>query len=336
MNLTAIICTHNPRCDHLAGALAGLAVQTGLPQDAEFILLDNCSDVPLAEKVDMAAFTGFARARILREERLGLVHARIRAIDAAEGDVLVFVDDDNVLAPSYLRAALAAFAADPALGAAGGRSIPCYEVTPPDWFAPLGLSLACRDLGEVPLWADWSSGQRTYPACAPIGAGMAVRREAAAAWVAAVRGDGARGGLGRCGMDLAAGEDNDMVLTLLQAGWRVAYLPRLSLVHQIPASRLAPAYLARYAESANRSFVKVLDVHGIRPWPAIPAWTLPLRRAKAYVTTRAWRSPADRIRFRSACGLYAGQAALRAGHGTAKAGAGSAGSAAPGMMEATR
>lgn len=136
---------------------------------------------------------------------------------------------------------------------------------------------------------------------------MAVRRSAYAAYVAAAANDPVRAALGRRGIDLASGEDNDIVMSLLEQGLTVAYLPELRLEHLIPARRLTPDYLARYAYSSNRTWVQVLDVHGIRPWPAAPGWTAPLRKARAYVRNRAWAAPTNRIRWCGACGTIDGQ-----------------------------
>ena len=156
-------------------------------------------------------------------------------------------------------------------------------------------------------WHNQNAEERSYPACAPIGAGMAVRRSAYAAYVAAAAQDPVRAALGRRGIDLASGEDNDIVMSLLEQGLTVAYLPELRLEHLIPARRLTADYLARYAYSSNRTWVQVLDVHGIRPWPAAPSWTAPLRKARAYVRNRAWAAPSNRIRWCGACGTIDGQ-----------------------------
>lgn len=308
MTLTAIICAHNPRPQHLAPTLAHLAAQRDLPEGTEFILIDNASTPAL--DIDLSMLTNFAATRIVREEKLGLTQARIRGFYEAKGEILLFIDDDNLLEPDYLRRAYDAFSEDPQLGAVGGKSLPRYETPPPSWFAETGLGLACRDLGDVPLVADWQTGPQEYPECGPIGAGMALRKKAYAPWVEAVSTEGVRSRLGRRGADLASGEDNDMVLTLLAHGWRVAYLPELSLVHLIPSGRLTQDYLERYAESSNRTWVLVLDVHGMRPWPAIPAWSVPLRKAKAFFSLRAWRGPVERIEWRGACGKLTGQALL--------------------------
>jgi glycosyltransferase involved in cell wall biosynthesis len=302
--LSAIICTHNPRADYLNLTVDALRRQAGHAPDAwELIVVDNASSTRVEGSVDLS---WHPRARVVREERLGLTHARMRGFREAGSDLLVFIDDDNVLDDSYISHACGAMGADASLGAIGGKVIPRYEVEPPFWFRGLGLDLACRDLGDTPLYASWDKaefGPRTYPVCAPIGAGMVIRRAAFSAYSAAAEKDPARTGLGRKGADLASGEDNDMIMTQLSLGWRVAYLPELRLEHLIPAGRLSAAYLASYAFSSNLTWVRVLDVHGIRPWTAAPKWSVPLRKVKSYLALAAWRDDPSFIRWRGACGL---------------------------------
>ena len=310
MKLSLVICTHNPREDCIGATLASIRNLDPPAQGWawELIVIDNASNEPLAGRIDLSWHRA---ARVVREDKLGLSHARVRSYHEARGEIMLYVDDDNILGPGYLNDVVAAFAADPQLGAVGGRVLPRYEVTPPAWFSEGGFSLACRDLGNDPLFARWDDARaRTYPECAPIGAGMALRREAYGAYVDAASQDPVRLALGRNGTDLASGEDNDMVLTLLGKGWSVAYLPQLHIDHIIPATRLTEAYMIKYAASSNRTWVIVLGLHGIRPWKALARWTLPVRKARAWLVQRAWRGPLNRIAWAGTCGLFDGRAAL--------------------------
>ncbi len=250
---------------------------------------------------------------MIREDRLGLTFARLRSFHEAAGEIILYIDDDNVLSPTYMADMLSAFDTHPEYGAIGGKSLPAYETSPPPWFAATGISLACRDLGEAVIEANWpdpKSPLRTYPACAPIGAGMAVRRVAYEGYVNAAANDARRTSLGRKGSDLASGEDNDMVLSILSQGWTVAYRPELSLQHLIPAGRLTFEYLKRYARSSNRTWVQVLELHGLNNWPGIAQWTLPLRVARTALRTRPWRSEIAAISFMGQRGLLEGQALI--------------------------
>lgn len=313
--LSAIVCTHNPRADYLAETLTSIQRQQGLPGGRiwELLLVDNASDEPLEGQLDLS---WHPLARVIREDRLGLTHARHRSFEEARGDVLVYIDDDNVLDADYLRRTLAAFDADPKLGAVGGKAVPRWEVCPPSWFDELGISLACRDLGDQRIEAQWDSATtqgRTYPDCAPIGAGMGLRRSAYESYVRTSSKDPYRTKLGRRGADLSSGEDNDMILSILSQGWSIAYLPELRLEHLIPAKRLSVDYLERYAESSSRTWVQVLSVHGIEPWPPIPRWTLPLRKARAWVRMAGWKGYANRIRWCGTCGILEGRASMARG-----------------------
>jgi glycosyltransferase involved in cell wall biosynthesis len=106
--LSVIICTHNPRADYFAKALAGLRAQEPLAvgQRWELLIIDNASDPSLASQIDLSWHPD---ARIVQEPRLGLTFARLRGCEEARNAILVFVDDDNILAPDYLRRAVERF-----------------------------------------------------------------------------------------------------------------------------------------------------------------------------------------------------------------------------------
>ncbi len=307
MSLSIIIPTYSPKITILERTLDALKAQT-LPFDQwELLLIDNASPSPLSSDL----ISWHPRGRVIREEKLGLTHARLRAIKEAVGELLVWCDDDNLLLPDYLVNAIESFRKYPRLGIAGGKSIPEYLETPEDWYRPDLAPLGCRDHGDEEEIMSWMEvEERTYPVHAPIGAGMVTRKSAIQLWADLVTGDGRRTSLGRTGSALTSGEDNDINLVALGAGWDLGYLPKLSLTHIIPPGRLTLNYQKRIARASFRDFVKVLDIHGIRPWSAIPRWSVPLRSAKAWFTNQAWRGPVEQIRWQGAIGQFEGRAML--------------------------
>ena len=305
--LSVLIPSHNPRPELLKQVLHSLSKQTLQPTDWELLLIDNASTAPL--KADLLAW--HPNGRLIVEPTLGLTSARLRGIEEARGPLLVWVDDDNVLDPGYLEAALEAFQANPKLGAAGGASIPCYTESPPSWFVKGLVPLGCRDHGDQPIAMSWRDQPPHYPPAAPIGAGLVIRHQAIQHWAHQVQGDQRRRAFGRKGKALSSGEDNDINLTLLANGWELAYLPRLRLTHHIPSSRLELAYQKRMARASFRDFVQVLDLHGIRPWGAITRWTIPLRALRAWFRYRAWGGPAESIRWQGAIGQFEGRSLLK-------------------------
>jgi glycosyltransferase involved in cell wall biosynthesis len=305
MQLSVVICTHQPKPAILARTLAGLNAQTLASGNWETLLIDNASQ-PAIEATELALRTP-DNLHIVTEPTLGLTHARKAGVRAARSEIIVFVDDDNVLAPDYLEQTLAAFSRLSHVGALGGKSLPSFETEPPIWSKDILPLLALRDLGEKELVSSGlkksPQSPREYPLFAPIGAGMAVRREAIQHWLnrESTLSD-------RRGNELTSSGDNDIVLTIMESGWEVAYLPQLALTHLIPTSRLEPKYLSRLNRGIQKSWTQVLAAHDISSWPPISHWTVPMRILKAWFTYRAWSCPAAYIRWQGACGHFEGRA----------------------------
>ncbi|MBC7365667.1 MAG: glycosyltransferase [Undibacterium sp.] len=305
VKLSVVLPTHNPHPGRLHATLLGLSRQT-LPVNAwELLVVDNASQPALT---DLSPFPFTDQVHIVREPTLGLAHARRAGFRAARGDIVILVDDDNVLAPDYLSHVVRLFAAHPELGVIGGPSRPDFEQPPAEWQHEFFGLLALRDLGPAPLIESLRShpghGAWDYPACAPIGAGMALRRTALTAWLDVVPSACLTD---RRGTELTSGGDNDIVLALARAGWAVGYFPELALIHIIPAGRLSPDYLARLNRGIQKSWMQVLTRHSANPWKPIPAWSVPLRELKAWFTCRAWASSAARIRWEGRRGHFAGR-----------------------------
>ena len=278
-------------------------------QEWKLLIIDNASREPIREILNLSPLSN---ARVVRENQLGLTYARLCAVREAESELLVFSDDDTVLDTNYLAFVQKKFMEMREMGAAGGLSLPEYEIKPPSWFSLCLAPLGCRDLGSNSQTASWKDlGPRSYPTCAPIGAGMAIRREVLEIWAKLVEKDPKRQELGRKGAALSSGEDNDINLVTLANGWGVAYFPELKLTHLIPVRRLDKEYLKRLAFASSRDWIRVLALHGVSPWAPIPRWTVPLRKLKAWFTYRAWTGPAEYIRWYGACGHFEGRAAIR-------------------------
>ncbi|PTY04679.1 family 2 glycosyl transferase [Opitutaceae bacterium EW11] len=303
--LSVILPTHNPDRGRLARSLAGLRAQTLRASDWELIVVDNASE----PSVEISPAELPPHARIVREPALGLTFARRAGFRAAAGEFFVLVDDDNVLASDYLESVLYAFVRLSKVGAIGGESLPEFEVAPPNWTRAFFPLLALRDLGgdeRIFMPPTAPALLQNYPPCSPIGAGMGLRRAAITDWL-----DRSSDLSDRSGTELSSGGDNDIVLSVLESGWGVAYVPKLRLTHLIPAPRLEADYLARLNRGIQRSWMQVLTKHGINPWHPIEPWTVPLRKAKAWCAYGAWRAGAPRVRWAGACGHFEGRVRRR-------------------------
>lgn len=236
MKISVVICSHNPREDYLRRVLAALKAQTLAPQQWELLLVDNASEKPLSERFDL---TWHPHARHVREEKLGLTHARLRGIAESVGDLLVFVDDDNVLRADYLEVSLKIGAQWPMLGTWGGSCIPEYEVEPPEELRPWLITALCIEKLSSPVWAKLPQGNYALPP----GAGVVLRREQALHYRKQASQDPMRQALGRTGKMLGGCEDGDMALCGFKIGYGMGRFPELELTHLIPAARLTLKYL---------------------------------------------------------------------------------------------
>jgi glycosyltransferase involved in cell wall biosynthesis len=305
--ISVIISTYNPNIVLLRRTLDALVVQTMNANNWELVLIDNSSTKPFDLGETMRKFKN---ARIIREDRLGLAYGRLAGIRNSGGEILVFVDDDNVLAENYLEAANRIFTSAKKLGMAGGVIQPEWcDGKPEAWAHEAVLDFARRDFGKFALIADHSLYRNSLPDFAPIGAGMVARRAALQNWVAQVE---RTFFTDRRGEELTSCGDTEMVIEAFHAGWSVAYLPELKLTHLIPKHRMQFDYLARAFYQHNKCWVQLLYKYGITGYAPAAPWTLIPRKIRAYLRCRAWAGRRQYLAWRKACGNFDGRAAIYA------------------------
>lgn len=256
-DISVIICTHNPRREYLQRALDALAAQT-LPRERwGLLIVDNASEQPVLSWLDPQRAP---HPVVVREETLGLTAARLRGIRETHAQHLVFVDDDNLLAPDYLVQALALGREWPQLGAWGGQTFGEFEEKPPEWTRPYWHWIGVRPLGGD-LWSNLPLELRSIP----VGAGMCVRREVADAYANLVENDPVRRALGRTGTQLIGSEDSDIAFTAVGLGFGKGVFRRLKLTHLIPRNRVQEDYLLRLIEALSYSGLMLEQAHGVNP-----------------------------------------------------------------------
>ncbi len=297
IKISVFIPTFNPDIDRLNQTLIGLKKQNFPLIEWELILVDNNSQTSFIGLIDISWHNN---SRIVKEPKPGLTYARIKGFQESQADLIIMVDDDNILSPDYLLNTYFCFKNNKNLGAVGGKSIPQFDFEPPTWLNQFHSSLALRNLGEEIRIGKW---ENIYPEFAPIGAGMALRKSALVNYIKKIEVE-KDNIIDRQGTSLSSGGDNDMVIEILKAGWEIAYSPALSLTHIIPLARTDKYYLSKLNRDSTKSWILLLEKHNINPWIKISKWTIPLRKIKAWLVYKPWRSESDYIRFKGACGLY--------------------------------
>lgn len=310
MNLSVVICSYNPKPIILNKVLEALKYQTLDKRLWELIVVDNCSTPPLSLLIDLS---WHPVAKIIVEDKPGLSHARIAGVQNSQTELIVFADDDNILAPAYLEKSYAFYQSHPKVGCFGGRSLPVYETQPPLWFKDTGINLGCQDYGTEMYISNYAAVNYhilSYPEKAPIGTGMVMQKKAFLSYLEEAALNPERMKLGRRGKSLSSGEDNDIILTIVKNGFEIAYVPELVVHHLISSNRYSESYLARMAFESNRTWVKVLEIHGINPHKKINQLTYLPRKLRSYLRYRAWLSPLSAIRWKSSCGTFKGLSEL--------------------------
>jgi len=239
--VSVVLPSHNPRRDFVNSVLEALRGQTLPTSQWELIVVDNNSEQPLADLLNLTWHPG---ATILREEELGLTRARLAGFKHAHGDVAVLVDDDNVLASDYVEKAIRISTEFPYLGTWSGQVE--LKLENPDNLPPPQLRhLLCERRVEAPIW----SNDRRHVAATPWGAGMCIRREVFTAYAEATRNNPRRLQLDLHGRGLAYGGDTDIAYTGCSIGLGMGVFPELKITHLIPEERCTLPYLLRNLEA---------------------------------------------------------------------------------------
>ena len=231
--ISVILCAHNPRPDYLSRR-----GQTLPAEQWEFLLVDNASRQPLAETWDIS---WHSCGRHIREDELGLTPARLRGIQESDGELLVFVDDDNLLAPDFLDQAAAISARCPVLGAYGAGILePEFEVQPPVKLRPRLHLLALRSAPSA-----LCSNNAKDIQCRPWGAGLCVTRRVANFYRQFIADLGVAAVLDRRGQRLFSGGDDVFSRVAAEADLGFGVFPELRITHLISAGRLNQQYFLR-------------------------------------------------------------------------------------------
>jgi GT2 family glycosyltransferase len=262
--VTAAICTRG-RPRQLARALRSLLAQR--PPVAEILVVDNA---PADDATRAVVADAGGRVRYLRAARVGLDVARNRALRAATGDVVAFLDDDAVAHPRWAAAIGRAFARGMRVGACTGR-VEALDTSSEG--ARIVEANGGFDRGAERIVLPGDAGRPLRGRRAPLiawavsvgsGCSMAVRRDAALAL------GGFDEELDR-GPTLPGGGDHDMLWRLLSAGYEVVYEPAARARHEHRATRGAAArQIAGHQRALVAFLVKaVARASPRRRWPIV-------------------------------------------------------------------
>lgn len=256
--LSLAICSHNPRRPTLQRVVDALRAQTVPADRYEFLVVDNASEPALASWLDLG---WHPRARFVVETELGISKTRQRALQESTGELLLYVDDDNVVAPDFVERSLEIAVDHPHLGVWGPATIrPEFEQPPSPELLPFtGLLMHYEHPHD--LWSNFRFGNDSVPPTA----GMTLRRFVGEQWIRNNETSALRRGLGRRGTGLlTGGDDVDLSLTACDLGLGTGVFVRLVMTHVYHPGRVDPAYLERLWEGNMFSDHILNHIRGIK------------------------------------------------------------------------
>ena len=231
--LTAIICTYN-REKYIGPLLDSIAANDLAKEEYEILLVDNnCTDNTREVCKAFAMAHRDVNFRYVVEPEQGLSAARNKGIKEAKGDILVYIDDDALVDPHYLRTYAEWFDAHPETMACGGPVEPLYETAEPSWFTPYTKAL-------LTAWVNYGEQVRTYPKGRYPSGGNAAFRKIVFDQVGLFN-----TALGRKGNSLMASEEKDIFDKMHTLKMQILYLPTPVLHHIIPQFKLEADYFNR-------------------------------------------------------------------------------------------
>lgn len=181
---------------------------------------------------------------ILTESQQGHTHARNKAIENLDSDLLIWTDDD-VLVDAFLVQNYVEFANENSdVAFFGGKIEPDFEITPEPWITEnwdkLKGCFAARDLGEESVTF---SKERL-----PYGANFAIRTDVQKCLLFDVE-------LGRRGQQVHGEDELEMMRRVIDAGFEGSWVPGATVQHFIDRSRMTELYVREYFLGQGRALV---------------------------------------------------------------------------------
>ena len=269
MKATVAICTWN-RADLLEKTLAQMQ-RLNVPDGIQWELLvvnNNCTDN--TDEILNRYSTSLPLRRLL-EPNAGLSNARNCAIRAAQGELLLWTDDDVLVDPDWLQRYILAFSEFPKATFGGGTIAPWFSISPPKW-AESNLDLlqgafAIRQLGTQLRILDETESV--------FGANMAFR-------TSALREIQFDPNLGVVGGQRICGEEVEVINRLRKSGGVGLWVGNAKVKHFIPRERISAAYIRKVAVGYGKAIAHQSPDSSVASLFGRPRWAL-----KKYVQHRA-------------------------------------------------
>ncbi len=233
MRVQIAICTWN-RAAVLDRTLDQMRLLT-IPADTdlELVIVDNSSNDDTQDVIQH--YGSCFHIRSLTERRQGHCYARNCAVEAIDGDIVIWTDDDVLVDIDWLDAYVAAARSQRDCSFWGGPIIPFFDERRPQWLKEnWELCRACyafRDIGDKPV--------AFHERLLPYGANFALRTDVQKQFKFNTS-------LGRRGREVTGEDEVDLLRRLVAAGHRGCWVPGARLRHLITPDRVTEKFVGAY------------------------------------------------------------------------------------------
>jgi len=267
--ITVLVCTYN-RADSIKDLLDCLLTQD-LKEGYEVIVVDNNSKDNTKQAVGSFEPRFNGRLRYFFESKQGKPYALNLGIKEAQGEIIVFTDDDCLVDKDYLSKINEAFQKyGNEIGVVGGRITPYWVdgTKPPKWFSDIKPDselkiyfngpLGTLDYGDKPFVIDFS--KEVHKNGHFYGANISIKKEFLDKY-------------GYYDPKMTLGQDTEICLRLFKAGVKGMYEPKINVNHKVNAQKITPSFYYRwfylrgkFRESNLNSVKKFFYPFGIPTW----------------------------------------------------------------------
>ncbi len=248
MLVSVIICTYSiSRFSDLMEAIESLFQQTYQPLEI-IIVVDHNEE--LYKKLDLTLDISI---RLIHNQSVrGLSGSRNYGIDAASGEIIVFIDDDAVASENWVEQMIKPYQ-DNKVAAVGGLNLPRWEENKPAWFpAEFYWVLGCTYQGHVKELAEVRNvfgGNCSFKKSCIDQVGKFLPC------------------IGRIGDKMLTGEETEYCMRIWQMlpDHKILYNPEAVIYHKVPKTRTKLQYFIERTYSSGYSSAiihKLLPSHG--------------------------------------------------------------------------
>jgi glycosyltransferase involved in cell wall biosynthesis len=241
--ISLITCAYKPEEEIFKPVLAAIEkLQWPEGEQIEYIIVDNAGGLRDVDYVKAFA-TRNNWVRIVEEKKPGLTQARLRGLEESSGEWLIYFDQDNEPASSYLIEAQRVLQSKPLVGVCGPGNVTVIFTGAVDpWVEKYTKGM----MQELHMKEEVFTADALHSAYVPYGTGMVVRRNIMQRYQQKIVA-GEYSGADRSAGNLNSGGDMQIVFSASTSGLLVGRTPLLALNHLIPPARADYKYIRKFS-----------------------------------------------------------------------------------------